>query len=232
MSVRALVCLLGMVFAQMIPAGDRGGHGGDDVRANFLLVGGAVVNYLKTSGAGRQLVQRQQLNLALLERTLTIEVISTGDFGSATEDARVRFGSVELNKVKWQSYFDRGLDIYYLAFHYMLLATGRDDSSFIISRALIPFPLAYKVNFSASILRDTRHLSYGERRRYLERRGQDLVVRLAERGREDLVRQLVLPRFRLSSETPAQLPSGQSPVPYSAILDAIEAEFNRLERAM
>jgi len=126
-------------------AGNFTNNGGDHVRGVFLKVGQAVIDYLKETEEGKQLLEKNNLNIKDIEKNLSIEVISTvdellTDNGGSSVDAIGEKGKITLQKSRWTEHFEKQRDVYYLVFHELLRALQVNDDNYVISKALLPFP--------------------------------------------------------------------------------------------
>lgn len=128
----------------------RVGNGGDHVRATYIQMGEAVLEYLNETQQGQKLVSDNGLSPSHLQSTLDIEKISVTDdllrdnSGSVAEAIGVA-DSVTLNKEAWFSHFEKAADIYYLVFHEMLRSAAVNDDNYVISKYLFPFPVTRKI---------------------------------------------------------------------------------------
>lgn len=131
-------------------AGHRVGNGGDHIRASFILMGEAVLEYLVETEQGQKLLDAHKLSLVDLGQSLDIEKISVTDdvlkdnSGSIVE-AIGEPGKIVLNKSAWFKHFEGERDVYYLVFHEMLRSASVNDDNYIISKDLMNFPLSRKV---------------------------------------------------------------------------------------
>jgi hypothetical protein len=127
----------------------RVGNGGDHIRASYIQVGQAVIEFLKDTQAGSALVTRERLNISDLEKSLDIERISVSDAalrdnsGSLVE-AIGEPGEVTLQKEAWFNHFEKNHDVFYLVFHEMLRSASVNDDNYRISSALNPFPMSLR----------------------------------------------------------------------------------------
>jgi hypothetical protein len=131
-------------------AGHRMGNGGDYIRATFMQMGGAVVDYLKTTPEGRALVQDNRLDTDALADTLSIDVVKVSDVplldnGNSQVDAIGEPDSITLSHDAWFEHFERDRDVYFLVLHEMLRAKGIDDDNYVISGSLRPFPETHRI---------------------------------------------------------------------------------------
>lgn len=128
----------------------RVGNGGDHVRATYIQMGEAVLEYLNQTQEGQGLLADNGLSPARLQQTLDIEKIVVTDnqlidnSGSVAEAIGAP-DQVVLNKEAWFSHFEKLTDVYYLVFHEMLRSAGVNDDNYVISKYLYPFPAARKV---------------------------------------------------------------------------------------
>ncbi len=150
--IRLPIALLFMVvsFSAPVFSGHIHGNGGDHVRATFFKIGQSVLSYLRETQGGAALVAKHKLDLAKLERTLSIDVVSVEerpliDNGSSQVDAIGEKGLIVLSKNTWIDHFEKSRDVYYLVFHEMLRASEIGDDDYIVSGALNPFPQSRRV---------------------------------------------------------------------------------------
>lgn len=137
--------------------GHREGNGGDYIRSTFIRMGQAVVQHLTQTEDGQALVDRHDLDLEALKATLTIDVVKVSDQplrdnGDSVVDALGEPGSITLSRDAWAEYLERERDVYFLVFHEMLRAAGRDDDDYVISGPVRPFPLQERVATSIMTL--------------------------------------------------------------------------------
>lgn len=132
-------------------AGNFTGNGGDHVRGVFLKLGQAVVDYLKETQEGKQLLEKNHLNIKDIEKNLSIEIISTvdellTDNRGSSVDALGTKGKITLQKSRWTDHFEKERDVYYLVFHELLRALEVNDDNYVISKVLLPFPKSRMLN--------------------------------------------------------------------------------------
>ncbi len=124
--------------------------GGDLVRADFLNRGAAVVEFLKNTKDGQQIVFENNLKIDQLETALDVNIIKISDetlidrTGSVV-DALGEPGLILLNKKQWTEYAENDLDNYFLVFHEMLRENGINDDNYIISKKISNFSEDYKI---------------------------------------------------------------------------------------
>jgi len=130
--------------------GNVAGNGGDHTRAMFIKMGSAVIDYLDTTQEGQAVVNQNQLNLGRLSGSLNAEKIlvvegSLVDWGGSAADATGTPDKITLRKEVWMDHFEKQRDVYYLVFHEMLRSASYVDDSYVISKALNPFPASKQV---------------------------------------------------------------------------------------
>lgn len=141
--------LLALTALSLSAHAHRVGNGGDHIRASFIQVGEAVIDFLQDTQAGAAIVSREHLKISDLQAALDIEKISVSDeslrdnSGSIVE-AIGEPGSIELQKEAWFNHFEKNHDVFYLVFHEMLRSASVDDDNYRISSALNPFPLSLR----------------------------------------------------------------------------------------
>ncbi|MGZ5280531.1 MAG: DUF4360 domain-containing protein, partial [Pseudobdellovibrionaceae bacterium] len=119
------------------------------IRASFIQVGEAVIEFLQTTQQGAAIVKNANLNVHDLEKTLDIEKISVADgnlrdnSGSLVE-AIGEPHSIKLQKEAWFNHFEKNHDIFYLVFHEMLRSASVNDDNYRISASLNPFPMSLR----------------------------------------------------------------------------------------
>lgn len=139
-----------MVLSQATFAGHFVGNGGDHLRATYIRMGDAVIDFLKETDQGSAIVKKAQLNVGDLDASLDIAKISVtnntlrDNSGSVVEAIGVP-GSVTLNQEAWANHFESELDVYYLVFHEMLRSAGVNDDNYVVSASLNPFPALRRV---------------------------------------------------------------------------------------
>ncbi len=150
-NLKAAVLMGLLTITTSLPAfAHRVGNGGDHVRATFLQMGQAVIDYLQQTQEGAALVTNQKLKILDLQDTLDINKVAVSDdvlrdnSGSIVEALGIP-DSIILQKSSWFSHFEKSTDIYYLVFHEMLRSAGVNDDNYIISKALLPFPSQRKI---------------------------------------------------------------------------------------
>lgn len=132
-------------------AGNFVGNGGDHIRANYLLMGQAVLSHLTDTVEGNQIVDQSHLDLNLLKETLDISKVTVtlddlrDNTGSIVEAIGVP-GKVTLNQEAWAKHFELETDVYYLVFHEMLRSAAVNDDNYVISKAICPFPQGRRVD--------------------------------------------------------------------------------------
>lgn len=144
--MKAIPCFI-LIFCLSLQSfgGNFTGNGGDHVRGVFLKLGQAIISYLKETEEGKQLLEKNNLNIQEIEKILSIETIITVDelltdnTGSSV-DALGEKGKIKLQKSRWTEHFEKQRDIYYLVFHELLRALAVDDDNYVISKSLLPFP--------------------------------------------------------------------------------------------
>lgn len=142
--------VIALFVAGSARAGHKEGNGGDHVRSTFMKVGRVVLDYLTTSDAGQNLVKQYKLDIAELDKTLSIDTISVSeealvDNGGAFVDALGEPGKVVLSQNRWVDHFEKDRDIYYLVFHEMLRSAKINDDNYVISKFLDPFPASLRI---------------------------------------------------------------------------------------
>lgn len=149
--------LFAILLSQPVFAGHRVGNGGDHIRATYIRMGDAVMEYLRETQQGAQLLQTWHLSDGDLDASLDIERVAVTenllrDNGNSVVDAIGVPGSVTLNQAAWATHFEKERDVYYLVFHEMLRSAGVNDDNYLISVALQPFPASRKVATSLAPL--------------------------------------------------------------------------------
>ena len=149
-TVASVLSLSLLAFAAPAQAGHVTGNGGDYVRGTFLRMGHVVLDYLKDSEAGAQIISENALDMGSLEGTLNIDVVSVDegsliDNGGSSVDAIGTPGEITLDKTVWMDHFEKNRDVYYLVFHEMLRAIAVNDDNYVISKALDPFPQTRRI---------------------------------------------------------------------------------------
>lgn len=148
--VRFLVAFTLIIVSGIGQAGHGVGTGGDYVRASFLSMGRAVIQYLDESDAGIELKQRFQLDSELLLKTLDINVVEVrsgillDNLGSEV-DALGTKDSIILSQDRWAAHLASDRDVYFLVFHEMLRAAGVNDDNYVISKSIQSFPSSRKI---------------------------------------------------------------------------------------
>lgn len=142
--------ILAVLFAVGSYAGHGVGNGGDHVRATFMQMGDAVINYLQDTEEGQKILAASHLQVGALKAVLDIDVIDVQegiliDNTGSTVDAIGIKGKITLSKDRWMQHFENDRDVYFLVFHEMLRAVEVNDDNYIISKALSPFPAARKI---------------------------------------------------------------------------------------
>lgn len=136
---------------QFSTEGHKVGNGGDYIRSVYIRMGENVAEYLETTTDGQNILSNNNLNLADLKATLTTERIAvTNDIlmdntGSIVDAIGVP-GLVILNGSNWLDHFEKERNVYYLVFHEMLRSLAVNDDDFVISKAIINFPTAFKMS--------------------------------------------------------------------------------------
>ena len=126
------------------------GNGGDHIRATFMSLGHAVIQFLDESDAGIQLKEQYQLDSERLAKTLDISVIEVRDgvlldnLGSVVDAIGVK-DKIVLSRNPWADHFQNDRDVYFLVFHEMLRAVEINDDNYTISKSLRPFPLSRRI---------------------------------------------------------------------------------------
>ena len=64
-----------LVISLISPAGHFTGNGGDHVRGTFLIMGEAVINFLKETNEGKSILSDHQINIDSLAKILNIDTI-------------------------------------------------------------------------------------------------------------------------------------------------------------
>lgn len=129
----------------------RVGNGGDYIRATYIRMGEAIIDYLENTTSGQEIVKSKKLNLSSLTSTLTIEKIEISDLvlrdnsGSVVE-ALGEPNKVVLNKESWFNHFEKSRDVYFLVFHEMLRSSGVNDDNYVISSSVSPFPTSKRID--------------------------------------------------------------------------------------
>jgi hypothetical protein len=139
-----------LILGSQATMAHRVGNGGDHIRATFIKVGQAVVQFLKETEQGSQIAKKSKLNLASLEASLDVEKISVveevlRDNSGSVVEAIGEPGFIRLQKESWFRHFEKDHDVTYLVFHEMLRSASVNDDNFTISSALNPFPLSLRV---------------------------------------------------------------------------------------
>ncbi len=147
--MKSITLALSMMILSLTAEAHRVGNGGDHIRASYIQVGEAVMDYLRDTQAGSALVQKARLNLSDLEATLDIEKIAVVDSGlrdnsGSLVEAIGEPGSVQLQKEAWFNHFEKNHDVFYLVFHEMLRSASVNDDNYVISSAINPFPLSLR----------------------------------------------------------------------------------------
>lgn len=155
--MRTGLLLFTFIASQSVWAGHKVGNGGDHIRATYIRMGDAVVEYLRETQQGAQLLKAHNLNDGDLDATLDIAKVSVTetplrDNTNSVVDAIGVPGLVTLNQTAWAVHFEKERDVYYLVFHEMLRSAGVNDDNYIISAALNPFPASRKIATSLTPL--------------------------------------------------------------------------------
>lgn len=143
------IILMSVMALSLTAQAHRVGNGGDHIRASFIQVGQAVIEFLETTQQGAALVKNAHLNVHDLEATLDIEQIAVEDqtlrdnSGSIVE-ALGEPHSIRLQKEAWFNHFEKNHDVFYLVFHEMLRSASVNDDNYRISSALNPFPMTLR----------------------------------------------------------------------------------------
>lgn len=143
------IILMSVMALSLTAQAHRVGNGGDHIRASFIQVGQAVIEFLTTTQQGAAIVKNAGLNVRALEDTLDIEQISVEDktlrdnSGSIVE-AIGEPNSIQLQKEAWFNHFEKNHDVFYLVFHEMLRSAAVNDDNYRISAALNPFPITLR----------------------------------------------------------------------------------------
>jgi hypothetical protein len=150
LKILTVLFFIGTLLSNSSASAHRVGNGGDHIRASFIQMGQAVIEYLEETQEGAQIVSQNQLDLKVLNETLDIERISVSDDtlrdnSGSIVDALGEPDSITLQKTSWFNHLERSTDIYFLVFHEMLRSAGINDDNYIISKSLTPFPIARKV---------------------------------------------------------------------------------------
>lgn len=143
--------LSGQMISSKCYAGFRVGNGGDHVRASFIRMGEAVIDYLADTTAGQDVVTRAKLSIDQLKATLDIEKITVvddvlRDNSGSIVDALGEPGLIKLSKEAWFQHFEKQRDVYYLVFHEILRSAEINDDNYVISNALFEFPQSLRVD--------------------------------------------------------------------------------------
>ena len=143
------VLLMTLLSLSLSAQAHRVGNGGDHIRASFIQVGQAVIDFLQTTQQGADLVKNAKLNVHDLEATLDIEQIQVADGtlrdnSGSIVDAIGEPHSIQLQKEAWFDHFEKNHDVFYLVFHEMLRSASVNDDNYRISSALNPFPVSLR----------------------------------------------------------------------------------------
>ncbi len=106
-----------IILSQATFAGHFVGNGGDHLRATYIRMGDAVIDFLKETDQGSAIVKKAQLNVGDLDASLDIAKISVTnntlrDNGGSVVEAIGVPGSVTLNQEAWANHFESELDVY------------------------------------------------------------------------------------------------------------------------
>ena len=127
------------------------GNGGDYLRGQFLAIGNQVLRYLEQTEDGQKLLTNHKLSLEALKASLDITKIAVVDdllidnSGSVVDAIGVP-DLIILNSDSWNEHFEKERNIYYLVFHEMLRSAAINDDNYVISQAVINFPVSLKIS--------------------------------------------------------------------------------------
>lgn len=149
-AILAISCAFLIILSAKGYAGHGVGNGGDYIRASFMSMGWAAIQYLDETEEGAALKQLHQLDSADLLRTLDINVIEVQDRilidnNGSVVDALGSKDKIILSKDNWADHFENGRDVYFLVFHEMLRALEINDDNYTISKSIAPFPNSRKI---------------------------------------------------------------------------------------
>lgn len=127
------------------------GNGGDYIRATYIRMGEAVIDYLQNTEKGQALLKSKSISIAAMAASLDIskidisEQILRDNLGSVVE-AIGEPNKVVLHKESWFNHFEKARDVYFLVFHEMLRSAGINDDNYIISSGISPFPISKRID--------------------------------------------------------------------------------------
>jgi len=150
-SIRNFLKTIAFLYATQASAGHFTGNGGDHVRGMFLKLGEAVVAFLNETEEGKKLLVDNNLNVESIKKTLSIEVVFAIetpliDNGGSSVDAIGEKGKILLNKNRWTEHLEKERDVYYLVLHEILRVLEVNDDNYIISKAIMPFPVSRRIH--------------------------------------------------------------------------------------
>jgi hypothetical protein len=142
--------LAGCMVSTLSYAGHGVGNGGDHIRATFMSVGRAVVQYLNEGDEGTRLRDEHRLDTSAMSALLSIESIEVKDEvlvdnGGSVVDAIGERQKITLAQDRWTQHFENERDVYFLVLHELLRALEINDDDYVISRQISPFPLSRRV---------------------------------------------------------------------------------------
>lgn len=142
------VSVLGLASLSLARSGTSDGGGGGDAHSRFIKTGFEIADYFQTTNTGQNLAKEFRLDVTAF-RTVFVPKNIRATLGPLQDrlgnvvDARViEDGGVkliEIDKNKFQDFFDRNIDVHHLvskeAFRYL----GYGETSLAMSLKLIPF---------------------------------------------------------------------------------------------
>jgi hypothetical protein len=141
-----LVAVCGLSGRASARAGNEGPHGGDFMKAVFIIRAYEVLDALQTVPANAALLPAA--TVALLPHDIDETPIDTVDDrlyddgaevdALTSDDATSPTGkSIRLNRARWERLLSQQADLHVLVFHELLWVLGENDQNFRISRRLL-----------------------------------------------------------------------------------------------
>lgn len=140
--------------------GKDSGGGGGTAHDLFIAAGMRVMHFLENTQKGQAVVSKYGLDLCRLRATLDENLVfvyqdanGMQDHRGSIVDAYTYAWRIQIDKNKWEKYFQTHQDIYYLVFKEMLRSEKTHfDQAITISQELIPFPSELKIENSVANL--------------------------------------------------------------------------------
>jgi hypothetical protein len=141
----------GLIFSPLARSAYKVGNGGDYIRATYIKMGEAIINYLENTEKGQNLLKAKSINIATIAASLDISKIEVNeqllrDNSGSVVEALGEPDKVILHKESWFNHFEKSRDIYFLVFHEMLRSAGINDDNYIISSEISPFPVSRRID--------------------------------------------------------------------------------------